>query len=143
MGKMQLAVTYAKRHRGDYSAVIFWLNARDETMLKQGFVRLAERILREHPLVVYVGNAVQSRDLDKTVGAVKRWLDKPKNNWQLIMCDNYDNPVLERRREARLARQLAVDEVDGDINSISQSYDIRPFLPDTHHRIPTTTRFSL
>jgi hypothetical protein len=134
MGKTQLAVAYAKRHRHDYSAV-FWLNARDDTTLKQGFARAAERILREHSSVVYVANAVQNRNLDEAVVAVKRWLDQPKNDRWLIIYDNYDNPALNKDRANQPTKP------DGDMNTFTQSYDIRPFLPDTYHgTILITTR---
>jgi hypothetical protein len=140
IGKTQLAVAYAKRHRDDYSAV-FWLNARDEATLKQGFARVAERILREHPSVVYLANTVQSRDLDEAVAAVKRWLDQRKNDRWLIIYDNYDNPALNRSREGRPAKELDVDEADSDMNAVSQCYDIRRFLPETHHgAVLITTR---
>jgi len=49
---------------------VFWLNATDETTLKQ-FATMAGRILREHPSVVYivyVTNAAQSRNLDESAG---------------------------------------------------------------------------
>lgn len=140
MGKTQLVVAYAKRHRDDYSAV-FWLNARDEITLKQGFAIVAERILREHPSVIYIANAVQSRDLDESVGAVKRWLNQSKNTGWLIIYDNYDNPALDRNREGRPTEQVEMNEADGDMNSTTRSYDIRPFLPETHHgAVLITTR---
>lgn len=140
MGKTQLVVAYAKQHRNDYSAV-FWLNARDEITLKQGFAAVTERILREHPSVIYIANAVQSRDLDESVRAVKRWLNQPKNTGWLIICDNYDNPALDRNREGRPTEKVEINDADGDVNSTARSYDIRPFLPDTHHgAILITTR---
>jgi hypothetical protein len=49
MGKTQLAVEYAKRHRPEYSA-IFWLEARDEASLKQGFAQVARRIFGRIPV---------------------------------------------------------------------------------------------
>jgi DNA replication protein DnaC len=48
IGKTQLAVAYAKRHKDNYSA-IFWLNIKDEDSLKQSFAKVAKQILREHP----------------------------------------------------------------------------------------------
>lgn len=144
MGKTQLAVAYAKRHRGDYSAV-FWLKARDEKTLKQGVATVAKRILREHPSVVYVANAVQSGDLDEILGAVKWWLDQPKNSRWLIIYDNYDNQALGRNRGRQSTKHQDLTEADsdanGDANAICRGYDIRPFLPDTYHgAILITTR---
>lgn len=137
MGKTQLVVAYAKRHRNDYSAV-FWLNARDENSLQQGFVRVADRILREYPSVVYVKNAVKSHDLNEAVRAVKQWLDTPKNSRWLVVYDNYDNPMLGRDR-----RTGKRNEVDRDADIVSEDYDIRPFLPDAHQgAVLITTRSS-
>lgn len=124
MGKTQLAVAYATWHQHDYSAM-FWLNARDETTLKQGFATVAERILREHPSVVYVANAIQSRDLDESVGAVKRWLDQPKNNHWLIVYNNYNNSALRRNCGSQTTKELDMREADGDTNAVSRAYDIR------------------
>ena len=142
MGKTQLAAAYAKRHREDYSAV-FWLNARDETSLSQGFTRVADRILREHPSVVYVRNAVESRDLSEAVQAVKWWLDNSKNDHWLVIYDNYDNPRLGGDGNGRLnEEQDGVMKGQGDA-AVAKSYDIRPFLPDAHHgAILITTRSS-
>ncbi len=141
MGKTQLAVAYAKHHQGDYSAVL-WLNARDETLLKQGFVRVAKRILHEHPSAIYMKKAVESHDLDGAVQAVKQWLDNPKNNRWLIVYDNYDNPMEKDGRTSKdNEADGGLDEDDKDADTPSTSYDIRPFLPDTHHgAVLITTR---
>src|SRR5690348_1267537 len=48
IGKTQLAIEYAHRHRKDYSTSV-WLDARDETAMNQSFARLAERILSYDP----------------------------------------------------------------------------------------------
>ena len=48
IGKTQLTVAYAKRHKESYLAV-FWLNIKDEDSLKQSFAKVAKQILREHP----------------------------------------------------------------------------------------------
>lgn len=141
MGKTQLAAAYAKRHRGDYSAV-FWLNAKDETSLKQSFARVTSRIFREHPSIVYVRNAIESRDVDEAVQAAKRWLDQPKNDRWLMVYDNYDNPVLQRGEHGQPDETLPNEnKADGDADAASKSYDIRPFLPDAYHgAILITTR---
>jgi hypothetical protein len=43
IGKTQLSITYAKRHKDDYSG-IFWLNIKDKDSLKQCFVKVAKQI---------------------------------------------------------------------------------------------------
>lgn len=138
VGKTQLAAAYAKRQRDKYSA-IFWMNAKDEISLKQGYMRVAERISREHMSEAYIKNAVESCNLDKAVQAVKRWLDIPKNNQWLVIYDNYDNPKLAGNRNSGLEENKA----DEDTNTTSKDYDIRSFLPDAYHgAILITTRSS-
>ena len=122
IGKTQLAVAYAKRYRADYSA-IFWLNSKDEDSLKQSFARVARRILQEHPLHSRL-SAVDEKDLDGLVVAVKLWLSLSKNTRWLIVYDNYDNPKLP-------------------VNIDQTAIDIRLFLPEAHQgSIIITTRSS-
>ena len=123
---------------------MFWLNARDETTLRQGFARVAERILDEHPLVVDIDNAVRSSDLDQAVRAVRRWLDQPGNHGWLLIFDNYDNPALRGNGDGRLLERLGGGlEGDGDVNAVPQGYDIRPFFPGVYHgAVIITTRSS-
>jgi hypothetical protein len=123
IGKTQLAVAYAKRHKADYSA-IFWLNSKDEDSLKQSFARVARRILQEHPGASRLSAVNEDSNLDEVVDAVKRWLDHPKNTQWLIVYDNYDNPKLR-----------------GNIDPTA--VDIRRFLPEAYHgSIIITTRLS-
>jgi hypothetical protein len=141
MGKTQLAVAYAKLHRNDHSA-IFWLNARDESSLKQSFAAAAERILEYHPTAVYVKQAVESDDLD-VIRAVRQWLDLPKNDDWLIIYDNYDNPKMGQDGKGKEDGEYnEVDEID-EKTSGTKAYDIRPFLPKAHHgAVLITTRSS-
>ncbi len=140
MGKTQLAASYASQHRHEYSAM-FWLNARDETSLKQGFARLAEQIFREHPSVISVKNAVESHDLDEAVQAVKQWLNLPGNGRWLMVYDNYDNPQMDGKGKKELGEGVGEEtEIDRDVG-ITKAYDIRLFLPEVHHgAILITTR---
>ncbi|KAH7370786.1 putative vegetative incompatibility protein HET-E-1 [Rhexocercosporidium sp. MPI-PUGE-AT-0058] len=55
IGKTQLSIAYAKRHKDDYSA-IFWLNIKDKDSVKQSFAKLAKQISREHPRAIPVSN---------------------------------------------------------------------------------------
>ncbi len=41
IGKTQLSVAYAKRHKDEYLG-IFWLNTNDKDTLKQSFVKIAK-----------------------------------------------------------------------------------------------------
>ena len=90
IGKTQLSVAYAKRFRHSYSA-IFWLNAKDEDYLRQSFVNLARKILRQHPLASQL-SSIDMKDLDTVVNAVKEWLSLENNTRWLMIYDNYDDP---------------------------------------------------
>ncbi|KAJ9635249.1 hypothetical protein H2199_008737 [Coniosporium tulheliwenetii] len=123
MGKTQLAVTYAKRHRDEYSAV-FWLNSKDVDTLKQGFVSAAKRIFRDHPSLTYLKAVVESGNLDEAVDTIKRWLSNSKNNRWLLVYDNYDTPKLPECHEPG-------------------AFDIKSFLPEGHQgAVIITTRSS-
>jgi hypothetical protein len=123
IGKTQLAIAYAKAHQDDYSA-IFWLNIKDEDSLKQSSLRIARRILQEHPSASRLGAITDDSKLDEVVATVKRWLDHPKNMGWLMVFDNYDNP-----------------KVPGNVDHAA--VDIRQFLPEAYHgSILVTTRSS-
>ena len=123
IGKTQLTVAYAKRHKANYSA-IFWVNSKDEDSLKQSFAKVARRILKEHPSASWLSSVKDDSNLDEVIDAVKRWLDFCKNTQWLLVYDNYDNPKL--RGNADLA-----------------AVDLRRFLPEADHgSIIITTRSS-
>ncbi|KAJ0334969.1 hypothetical protein KNSL1_013677, partial [Colletotrichum chrysophilum] len=133
MGKTQTTIAFAKKHRDDYSAVL-WLDARDTTTLKQSYQRLAQRITTETTSGTYVKNALSNRDLDETVSAVKRWLDEPKNNRWLMIYDNYDDVKLHNRgspSENGSGSQVGIENDAGETGS--KAYDIRHFLPEAEH----------
>ena len=124
IGKTQLAIAYAKRHKDDYSA-IFWLNIRDVDSLKQSFVQVAKQILREHPSASRLSNVDLKENLDEVVDAVKAWLSLPNNTRWLMIYDNYDNP------------KVAGNAAD------PAAIDIRKFLPESYQgSVIITTRSS-
>jgi hypothetical protein len=92
IGKTRLAIAYAKRHKDNYSAV-FWLNIKDQGSLKQGFVKAAKQILRNHSSASRL-SSVDIENVDEVIDAVKAWLSYPNNTRWLIIYDNYDNPKL-------------------------------------------------
>jgi hypothetical protein len=121
IGKTQLAVAYAKRHKGNYTA-IFWLNSKDEDSLKQSFVEIAKQILREHPSASRLSGRDVIGKFDEVVEAVKGWLSLPKNSRWLVVYDNYDNPKLPG-------------------NTDPGAFDIRKYLPEAYQgSIIITTR---
>ena len=123
IGKTQLSVAYAKRHKDDYSA-IFWLNIKDEDSLKQSFAKVARQILREHPSAIRLSTMDMKENLDELMDAVKAWLSLPSNTRWLMIYDNYDNP-----------------KVTGNIDLAA--VDIRQFLPKSYQgSVIITTRSS-
>ncbi|KAH7113130.1 hypothetical protein B0J13DRAFT_613886 [Dactylonectria estremocensis] len=137
------------RHRTDYSTAI-WLNARDESALKQSFARIAERIRRHDPSMTYVSGAVESRDTDRIVEAVKRWLDEPPNDHWLLIYDNYDRPMLTSTNAMRSGQAgLSEDHTDEAAKNHRdradpKAFDLRRYLPETDHgAIIVTSRLSV
>lgn len=123
MGKTQLALAYAQRHRDDYSAVC-WVNSKDVHTLKQGYAAAARRIYREHPSLVHLKAVAESSDLNEAAEVVKRWLSSAGNDRWLVIFDNYDTPKLPGHNELG-------------------TFDIRPFLPEADQgAVLVTTRSS-
>jgi hypothetical protein len=83
MGKTQLAIAYAKRHRYSYES-IFWLNATSPQTLQASLHRLAQRILTP--------DEFRHCDNDQLVMHVCRWLSETENTRWLLIFDNYDEP---------------------------------------------------
>ena len=83
IGKTQLAITYAKRHRHSYSS-IFWLNANTEATLNNSLRAVANRILPPE--------TVSKLDNDQVWVHVSNWLSKLDNTRWLLIFDNHDDP---------------------------------------------------
>ncbi|KAI0401063.1 hypothetical protein F4802DRAFT_609620 [Xylaria palmicola] len=123
IGKTQLAVTYAKRYRDEYSA-IFWLNIKDETSIQQSFTQVAKQILQQYPDATHLSSLDMKQDHGEIVDAVKSWLSLPGNTRWLLIYDNFDDP------------KLGNDTGDGSIN-------IGRFLPKAYQgAVIITTRLS-
>ena len=85
IGKTQIAVEYAYRHKPEYSAV-FWAFAESEQSLITSFIQIA------HVLNLPVKDLA---DQALIVGAVKRWLEQ--NEGWLLVFDNADPPAVVRQ----------------------------------------------
>jgi hypothetical protein len=97
IGKTQLAITYAKRHKDNYSA-IFWLNIKDEDSLRQSFAAMARQILQEYPLAHGL-STIDMKNLDNVIDAVKVWLSLLYNTRWLMIYNKYDNPRLASNKD--------------------------------------------
>ncbi len=82
LGKTQIAIEYAYRHREKYEA-IFWVSANSSISLVSGFTEIAHKL----KLI-----STEERDSQAIVNAVKRWLGEHQD-WLLIF-DNADQPQL-------------------------------------------------
>ncbi|KAG4431661.1 hypothetical protein IFR05_012864, partial [Cadophora sp. M221] len=123
IGKTQLSIAYAKRHKDNYSA-IFWLNIKDEDSVKQSFATLAKQISREYSSAIPLSNQETNQNLDEVVESVKAWLSLPNNTRWLMIYDNYDTP-----------------KVSSGTNPTA--IDIRKFLPESYQgSVIVTTRSS-
>ncbi|XWW92746.1 hypothetical protein V2A60_000672 [Cordyceps javanica] len=147
MGKTQLAIEYMRRYSCDYPVAI-WLNAKNEITLKRSFARVAERIQRLQPSLIYFAAALESRDLDDTWKAVKRWLEEPMNKRWIVTYDNYDDPLDSDVISVCPSHATGADpngKSQGNEGTVdSNAFDIRPYLPKASHgSIIVTTRSSL
>lgn len=144
IGKTQLATTYVYRHRTDHSAVL-WLDARDESALKQSYSRLAEWVVQHQPSVHYVAGALKSQDLDEIVMAMKRWLDEPMNRNWLAVYDNYDSPALSDHDEMSMEEPSCASATGyGHDESVAKPFSLRLYLPKSDNgAIIITTRSSM
>jgi hypothetical protein len=123
MGKTQLALAYALRHRDDYSAV-FWVNSKDVDTLKKSYVAALKRVYQNHKSLAYMNAIAEGGDRDEATEAFKQWLSSARNDRWLIIYDNYDTPKLE-----------GSDQIG--------TFDIEDFFPEAYHgAILITTRSS-
>ena len=122
IGKSQLAIEFAKKHRSDCSAV-FWLNSKTEDTLKQSIAANA----RQLPDECFSQGLLDGPQNEETLGVIlqqtKAWLGLPGNDRWLLIYDNVDNPrIPDNKRES--------------------AYDIRPYFPEAHQgSIIVTTRW--
>ena len=105
MGKTQLSLAHARECAHEYSSV-FWVNAKDETSLRQDLAALSLIIFVEPTYQPTQNVAEENAAIDK----VHRWLAKEGNDQWLLIFDNYDDPNFS--------------STSSDIG-----YDIRRFFP--------------
>lgn len=122
IGKSQLAIEFAKKHRSDYTAVL-WLNAKTEETLKQSFAANARRLPKSYFNQEILYGPQNEEVLGVILRETKAWLDLPGNHQWLLIYDNVDNPKIPD-------------------NKRQNAYDIRPYFPEAHQgSILVTTRW--
>lgn len=123
IGKTQLSIEYARRHREKFTAVL-WLYANDEDSLKLSFRGIARQILRDHPTTDELSHIDLDGNLSQVVNAVKAWLELQDNSRWLMIYDNCDNPSIPGSTDP-------------------SAVDITRYLPEVDHgSIIVTTRSS-
>lgn len=107
MGKTQLSLAHVRDCADHYSSV-FWVNAKDETTLRQGMAQFCTMIFQEPAAAAAVAQSTD--DEKRKVDTFRKWLSEPGNDQWLFIFDNYDNPHLP------------------GMNS-STGYDVRAYFP--------------
>lgn len=120
IGKTQLAVDFARRHKNAFSAV-FWLDGRSEDQVKQSLVECADRIPELHIINGSASVPYSKDDLDAAVANVMEWLAQPDNTQWLLIFDNVDQ--------------------DYEQGGATGAYDIQQYWPTADHgSVLITTR---
>ena len=122
IGKSQLAIEFAKKHRDDYTAVL-WLNAKTEDTLKRSFAANARRLPKESFNQELLYSSQDEETLNTILRETQAWLSLPGNDRWLLIYDNVDNPKIPDNQD-------------------EQAYDIRSYYPQAHQgSIILTTRW--
>jgi hypothetical protein len=114
MGKTQLCVEYARRHKEDYTAV-FWFDGSSKDSLRQSLASAARRAGL---------SGLDAHDVEEAIAALHQWLSLEANTGWLLVLDNVD-----REWQGVGSRADA------------QAYDFKDFLPPADHgSVLITTR---
>ena len=105
MGKTQLSLAHV-RDCADHYTSVFWVNAKDETSLRQSMADLSAILFPDSDNLVAASGDNEKIKVDK----VRQWLSESQNDQWLLIFDNYDDPRLP-----------GMDSFTG--------YDIRTYFP--------------
>jgi len=113
IGKTQLAVAFARKHKHRFSG-IFWLDGSSEASLKQSFVDMVQRLPRSELTADGAQKLNQATvEADVAVRECQQWLSMPLNSHWLLIMDNVD-------RDHRDQDDL-------------QAYDVKVYYPHADH----------
>lgn len=89
LGKTQLSLAFAKQYYQEFSS-IFWLNAKDESTIRQSLVSLSDIIFGSAQSSSTNGSANENQSIHQ----IRQWLSQQGNDQWLLLFDNYDDPKL-------------------------------------------------
>ncbi|KAK5091753.1 hypothetical protein LTR05_001938 [Lithohypha guttulata] len=92
VGKTQLAIAYARRHKQTYASVI-WLNATSKPTLSASIRSISSAIVAAEDL--------EKLNDEQVLARFRGWLSHPENTTWLLIFDNYDDPDLYDARSGR------------------------------------------
>ena len=113
IGKTQLAIAFARKHRGVYSAIV-WVNANSQDTVLQSLAAFAKQSKIDCGAKPAIGADHHGKDVKKDAQAVLQWLAREKNRQWLMIFDNVD-------------RYYHPDVEDPD------AYDLKFYLPRADH----------
>ena len=101
IGKTQLSVKFARKHRGSYSAV-FWVDGSINERLRRSIADLVSR-LPQHQISEGSRNYSQrgSANVDEVVEDVLKWLSQSLNDQWLLIFDNVDREFSGLSRDSK------------------------------------------
>ncbi|KAL9099731.1 MAG: hypothetical protein Q9163_004809 [Psora crenata] len=91
IGKTQLSVEFARRHKHSYSA-IFWINGSSKESIRRSIADVVSR-LPQHQISEISEEYLENRstDVDKVIEDVLEWLSRPLNDQWLLIFDNLES----------------------------------------------------
>ncbi|KAK0610673.1 hypothetical protein B0T17DRAFT_512158 [Bombardia bombarda] len=135
IGKTQLAIEFAKRHRNKLSAV-FWINGETERSLRNGLASIIQKLPVASTTLRRNGPQKDKESIDRAIEIVLDWLQLPDNFRWLVIFDNIDNQVQHSNNAFEVGNLES--QADG-----TTGYDIRKYLDRfSQGSIIITTRLS-
>ena len=126
MGKSQLAIEYARLHKGSYTS-FFWLDGKTEESLIQGLLALSSRLPKGQIADVDAQEIKGLEESRKRAQEILGWFALKGNTKWLLVYDNIDKTSYE-------------EETSDKDTEFSSNYDITQYFPrgDTGSIIITT-----
>ncbi|ROT37152.1 FabD/lysophospholipase-like protein [Sodiomyces alkalinus F11] len=125
MGKTQLAVDFARRHKPTFSSV-FWLDGRSEERVIQSLAKCASRIpagqIADRSRTRNISNLVDKEDIRAAAKETLNWLALEENRDWLLVFDNVDQDPSSEEAVA------------------TGAYDVRKYIPGDQGSVLITTR---